>query len=103
VVEPSSCGACCSRGQAPRLVAAALTGLQRPDFRTISDFRQRHLAALGALFVRVLQLCRTAGLVRLGHVALDGTKLKANASKHKAMLELLVQTLDCACGLQPWR
>jgi transposase len=56
-----------------------------PDFRTISDFRKRHLAALAKLFVQVLQLCETAGLVKLGHVALDGTKIKANASKHKAM------------------
>ena len=63
----------------------AVTGLQRPDFRTISDFRKRHLPALAALFVQVLRLCRQAGLVKLGHVALDGTKLKANASKHKAM------------------
>jgi transposase len=56
-----------------------------PDFRTISDFRKRHLAALAGLFVQVLHLCRQAGLVKLGHVALDGTKIKANASKHKAM------------------
>jgi len=56
-----------------------------PDFRTISDFRKRHLKALGALFLQVLKLCETAGLVKLGHVALDGTKIKANASKHKAM------------------
>jgi len=56
-----------------------------PDFHTISDFRKRHLAALAKLFVQVLQLCATAGLVKLGHVALDGTKIKANASKHKAM------------------
>jgi transposase len=56
-----------------------------PDFRTISDFRRRHLKALAALFVQVLQLAEKAGLVRLGHVALDGTKIKANASKHKAM------------------
>jgi transposase len=63
----------------------AVTGMQRPDFRTISDFRKRHLAALGELFVQVLHLCRQAGLVKLGHVALDGTKIKANASKHKAM------------------
>ncbi len=63
----------------------AVTALQRPDFRTISDFRQRHLAALGALFSQVLVLCEQAGLVKLGHVALDGTKIKANASKHKAM------------------
>jgi len=56
-----------------------------PDFRTISEFRRRHLRALAALFVQVLQLAEKAGLVKLGHVALDGTKLKANASKHKAM------------------
>jgi transposase len=56
-----------------------------PDFRTISDFRKRHLEALKNLFVEVLRLCREAGLITLGHVALDGTKMKANASKHKAM------------------
>jgi len=56
-----------------------------PDFRTISEFRRRHLKALGALFVQVLQLAEKAGLVKLGHVALDGTKVRANASKHKAM------------------
>jgi transposase len=56
-----------------------------PDFRTISEFRRRHLNALAALFVQVLQLAEKAGLVKLGHVALDGTKIKANASKHKAM------------------
>ena len=55
------------------------------DFRTISDFRKRHLKALAALFVQVLKLAEKAGLVKLGHVALDGTKIKANASKHKAM------------------
>lgn len=63
----------------------AVTAMQKPDFRTIAVFRQRHLAALGDLFVQVLRLCQRAGMVRLGHVALDGTKLKANASKHKAM------------------
>ena len=56
-----------------------------PDFRTISDFRKDNLDALSGLFVQVLALCRQAGLVKLGHVALDGTKVKANASKHKAM------------------
>jgi len=56
-----------------------------PDFRTISEFRRRHLPALGSLFVQVLRLAEKAGLVKLGHVALDGTKIKANASKHKAM------------------
>jgi transposase len=63
----------------------AVTGMSRPDFRTIAEFRRRHLKALGDLFVQVLHLCRKAGLVKLGHVALDGTKIKANASKHKAM------------------
>jgi transposase len=62
-----------------------LAANQRPDFRTISDFRKQHLAALAKLFVQVLTLCRQAGLVKLGHIALDGTKIKANASKHKAM------------------
>ncbi len=62
-----------------------LAANQQPDFRTISDFRQEHLAALTALFVQVLKLCQRAGLVKLGHVALDGTKVQANASKHKAM------------------
>ena len=68
-----------------RLDFLAVTALNRPDFRTISEFRRRHLAALAGLFEQVLLLCRKAGLVQLGHVALDGTKLKANASKHKAM------------------
>jgi len=68
-----------------RVDVMAVTGLARPDFRTISEFRKRHLAALADLFVQVLALCRQAGLVKLGHVALDGSKIKANASKHKAM------------------
>jgi transposase len=68
-----------------RLDVMAVTGMQRPDFRTISEFRRRHLEALSGLFVQVLRLCRAAGMVKLGHVALDGTRLKANASKHKAM------------------
>jgi transposase len=63
----------------------AVTGMNRPDFRTVSDFRKRHLEALQGLFVQVLKLCQGAGLVKLGHVSLDGTKIKANASKHKAM------------------
>jgi transposase len=68
-----------------RLDFMAVTAMNRPDFRTISDFRKRHLAALSGLFVQVLRLCQEADLVELGHVALDGTKIKANASKHKAM------------------
>ncbi len=57
----------------------------RPDFRTISDFRKRHGKALSGLFTQVVRLCRKAGLVKLGRVAVDGTKIRANASKHKAM------------------
>ena len=63
----------------------AVSGLNKPDFRTISEFRRRHLKALSELFVQVLRLCQSAGLVKLGHVAVDGTKLAANASRHKAM------------------
>jgi transposase len=58
---------------------------QHPDHDTIASFRQQHLPALGQIFTQVLQLSGKAGLVKLGHVAIDGTKLKANASKHKAM------------------
>ena len=62
-----------------------VTANQHPDHDTIAAFRQRHLKALADLFVQVLQLCRKAGLIKLGHVSLDGTKVNANASKHKAM------------------
>ena len=58
---------------------------QHPDHDTIAAFRQQHLPVLAQLFTQVLQLCNKAGLVKLGHVAIDGTKLQANASKHKAM------------------
>lgn len=62
-----------------------LAANQHPDHDTICEFRRRHLSSLAGLFLQVLQLCKKAGLVKLGHVALDGTKIKANASKHKAM------------------
>ena len=62
-----------------------LAANQRPDFRTISDFRKVHLKALTGLFKQVFELCRKAGIVKLGNVALDGTKIQAAASKHKAM------------------
>lgn len=58
---------------------------QHPDHASIAAFRRRHLSALSGLFLQVLNLCREAGLVKLGHVALDGTKVRANASRHKAM------------------
>jgi transposase len=69
-----------------------LTANNTPDFRTISDFRQRHLAALHTLFLQVLRCCQQAGLVKLGVIALDGTKVRANASKHKAMSYGRMQT-----------
>ena len=58
---------------------------QHPDHDTINEFRKRHLGTFGSIFLMVLQLAQKVGLVKLGHVALDGTKIKANASKHKAM------------------
>jgi transposase len=64
-----------------RVLAAGNT----PDFRTISDFRKIHLSALEGLFTQVLRLAREAGAVHVGRVAVDGSKVKANASKHKAM------------------
>lgn len=62
-----------------------IVGDDIPDFRTISDFRKTHLARLEGLFVEVLKLCALAGLAKVGTIALDGTKVKANASRHKAM------------------
>lgn len=67
------------------VVYRVLAADQHPDHASIAEFRKRHLTALANLFVQVLRLCQAAGLVKLGHVALDGTKVKANASKHKAM------------------
>ena len=86
-------GYCTGKISSRRLEAATheevpyrvITGGQHPDHDSIADFRQRHLENLSNLFVQVLELCRKAGLVKLGHVALDGSKVKANASKHKAM------------------
>lgn len=74
----------------------AVTARQSPDFRTIRDFRKRHLLALGGLFTQVLQLCQKAGLVSLGHVALDGAKIRANASKHTAMRYSRMKTAEPA-------
>jgi transposase len=62
-----------------------LAGGEHPHFTTVNEFRLVHREALGKLFVQALRLCQKAGLVKLGHVAFDGTKVKANASKHKAM------------------
>jgi transposase len=68
-----------------RIDFMVLTARQEPDFRTIALFRLRHLESLKGLFGQVLKLCRKAGLVKLGHVALDGTRIRANANKHKSM------------------
>jgi transposase len=62
-----------------------LAANQTPDFRSIARFRQRHLQALRGLFLESLELCQQAGMVRLGRVALDGSKRRANASRQKAM------------------
>jgi len=86
-------GYCCGIYSSRRLAKAcrervdfmSIVALDPPDFRTIADFRKRHLEHLRNLFAQVLRLCDKAGLVKLGHVAIDGSKIRANASKHKAM------------------
>jgi transposase len=67
------------------LAFIAIVGPDRPDFRTISDFRKLHLAAFCDVFVEVLRIAGESGLVKLGNVATDGTKVQGNASRHKAM------------------
>jgi len=67
------------------LAFLAIVGTERPDFRTISDFRKQHLVAFQDIFVQVVRLAREAGLVKLGNVSTDGTKIQGNASRHKAM------------------
>ncbi len=67
------------------LAFLAIVGKDRPDFRTISDFRKIHLDAFADVFIEVLQLAAAAGMVRLGNLAIDGTKIQGNASRHKAM------------------
>ena len=71
----------CERDAAYRVIV----GDDVPNFRTISDFRKLHLSEFQGLFVKVLRLCAEAGLVKVGLVSLDGTKVQANASRHKAM------------------
>src|SRR3989442_2918273 len=67
------------------LAFMAIVGQERPDFRTISDFRKLHLESFKEVFVQVLRLAGAAGLVQLGNVSTDGTKMQGNASRHKAM------------------
>jgi len=93
-----------ARACAERVDFMAVTAMSQPDFRTISDFRKRHLKALQGLFVQVLRLCQKQGLVKLGHVALDGTKVKANASRHKAMSygRMLKREVELAAQVRQW-
>src|SRR5437879_10222108 len=67
------------------LAFVAIVGQDRPDFRTISDFRKLHLEAFQDVCVQVVRLAAEAGLVKLGNVSTDGTKIQGNASRHKAM------------------
>jgi transposase len=89
LVYAYSVGVCSSRKIAAacerNLAFRAIVGDAPPDFRTISDFRKIHLAALRPLFLEVLRLAGTLGMVQLGNLATDGTKMGANASRHKAM------------------
>jgi transposase len=82
-------GVCSSRKIASacerNLAFLALVGKDPPDFRTISDFRKIHAAAFRPLFVEVLRLAGEMGMVKLGNLSTDGTKMRANASRHKAM------------------
>lgn len=71
-----------------------LAGGEHPHFTTINEFRSRHRVAFADFFHQVLEVCMSAGLVKLGHVAIDGTRMKANASKHKAMSYERMQRAD---------
>jgi transposase len=82
-----------------RILAAG----NQPNFRTISDFRKIHLKILSGLFEQVLKISLEAGAMKLGRVALDGTKMKANASKHKAMGYDRMQEKDKQPRLRLWR
>ena len=68
-----------------RMDFMAAAACRHPDFRTVNAFRKRHLSSLGGLFDQILALCMGMGLASLGHVSIDGTRIQANASKHKAM------------------
>ena len=71
-------------GERP-LACMAIVGQERPDFRTISDFRKQHLEVCKEVCVQVVRVAGAAGLVQLGNVSTDGTKMPGNASRHKAM------------------
>ena len=83
-----------ARGCETDLGFRVLSGGQFPDFRTLADFRKDHLGAFQGLFLEVLRMCREAGLVRMGHLSLDGSKYQANTSKHKAMSYGRIQEVE---------
>jgi transposase len=89
LVYAYSVGVCSSRKIAAacerNLAFRAIVGDDRPDFRTISDFRKIHLVAMKSLFLEVLRVAGQLGMVKLGNLSTDGTKMRANASRHKAM------------------
>ena len=89
LVYAYSVGVCSSRKIAAacerNLAFRAIVGNDPPDFRTISDFRKIHVAAFRPLFLDVLRLAGELGMVKLGNLSTDGTKMRANASRHKAM------------------
>lgn len=87
-----------------RLDCMAVRAMNRPDFRTIAKFRARHLEALEGLFLQALELCAAAGLVKLGHVALDGKKIAAVASAHKATSYGRMKTAEprLAAEIEDW-
>jgi transposase len=76
------------------LAFRVLSGGELPDFRTLADFRLRHLGTFGLLFEEVLRICREVGLLQVGHVAIDGSKYQANASLHKAMSYGRIQEVE---------
>ena len=86
------------------LAFLAIVGQERPDFRTISDFRKLHLEALREVCVQVLRLAGEAGMVQLGNLATDGTKIQGNASRHTAMTLATCTKKSTACAktLKPW-
>ncbi len=73
-----------------------LAAWQKPNFRTISDFRKNNLKELGLLFAQIVQLCRQLGMVKLGHIAIDGTKIKANASEANTYDRERIEKVDQA-------
>ena len=100
IVSPRKLERACYENLAFRV----LTGNQQPDHSRISEFRRRNLDALKDLFVQILRLCQKAGMVSLGHVALDDTKVQANASKRKAEILVAVRLPRSGCpGGSPLR